>query len=259
MENAIDALKIAFAIMVFVMALSITIMMFSQLNEVSKIVLARSDKTTYYEYTESLDGLTDEQKEEKRFRIVGLETIIPTLYKYPKERYTVLFLNKDGKPLELYKSQMPREDWGSGIEIDEKGNTINKDWGNIGKYYSNNNPDQQQEDKNKNVCAFDLSDEEIRHEPWIGSTKDIKKNIDVFLYGGEYKYINSMGTNQSYDYGEGFISFCVNNKFRFKEMIGEYSYNIAQRDENGMEFQGENTNELLKDRKKRVIIYQLIN
>ena len=83
MENAIDALKIAFAAIVFVIALTVAITMFSQLNHVSQIVLASSDITNFYTYNEVDYG--------KRYRIVGLETIIPTLYKYYRENYTVLF------------------------------------------------------------------------------------------------------------------------------------------------------------------------
>lgn len=88
MENAIDALKIAFAVIVFVMALTIAIIMFSQLNQVSQIVLASSDITNFYTYTEDAKNLG-------KSRIVGLETVIPTLYKYYKENYTVLFLDKE--------------------------------------------------------------------------------------------------------------------------------------------------------------------
>ena len=43
MENATDALKMAFAVIVFVMALTIAVMMFSQLNQVSKLVVSSSD------------------------------------------------------------------------------------------------------------------------------------------------------------------------------------------------------------------------
>jgi len=51
MENATDAIKIAFAVLIFVMALSISIMMFSQLNQVSAIVLTNNDITNFYNYT----------------------------------------------------------------------------------------------------------------------------------------------------------------------------------------------------------------
>ena len=49
MENATDALKMAFAVIVFTMALTIAIIMFSQLNQVSKIVISSTDITQYYE------------------------------------------------------------------------------------------------------------------------------------------------------------------------------------------------------------------
>ena len=86
MENATDALKMAFAVIVFTMALTIAIIMFSQLNQVSKIVISSTDITQYYEYEIATN--------EEQTRIVGLENIIPTLYKYYKENYTVLFLAK---------------------------------------------------------------------------------------------------------------------------------------------------------------------
>lgn len=177
MENATDALKIAFAAMIFVMALTMAITMFSQLNSTSKMVLSASDITSFYEYEES----------NQKNRIVGLEAIIPTLYKYYKENYTVLFLNAKGKPLPLYDTQTDIASWGSGTDL----NGINTNKGLIGKYYDNksdNNP----------VCSFDVDEETIRHEPWTGSPTDYKNNIDAFLNGGEFKY--PTGENKSYNY-----------------------------------------------------------
>ena len=94
MENAVDALKMAFAIFVFIMALSLAIYMFTMARETSDVVLQSSDVTALMEYTEVSDMIGED-------RIVGLETIIPTLYKYYKENYTVIFLDTDGTPLEL--------------------------------------------------------------------------------------------------------------------------------------------------------------
>lgn len=59
-----------------------------------------------------------------------------------------------------------------------------------------------------------------------------------------------------YDYksellnAEGFIGKYSGKQFY--EMIGEYTYNIGTDEE-------QKTNELLKNRKKRVIIYQLVS
>ena len=84
MENAVDALKIAFAVFVFIVALSLSMFMFTLVGQTSDIVLQSSDVTRFMEYIEVSDMISDE-------RIVGLETIIPTLYKYYKENYTIIF------------------------------------------------------------------------------------------------------------------------------------------------------------------------
>lgn len=227
MENAIDALEIAFAVLIFTMALTVTLTMFSRANEVSQLVLKSSDITQYYTYEENAG-------EEGQSRIVGLETIIPTLYKYYKENYTVLFLDEDGDPLPLYYSQTDRDLWGS---------VSDPQTGIIGKYYDDNND-------NNCVCAFDVDDETIRHEPWTGTPLDFKKNLDAFLEGKTFNYPSGA---DSYKYGEkrqlgGFIDRVTSNKWKFKETLGEYTYNIP----------GADRNELLKERKKRVIIYQLM-
>ena len=228
MENATDALKMAFAVIVFVIALTIAVMMFSQLNQVSKLVVSSSDITKYYEYEVATD--------EEQTRIVGLETIIPTLYKYYKENYTVLFLDKNGKPLSLYVSQTNRDLWSKE--------------GSIGKYYTTNENRYATYDL-KPVCAFDVDEETIRHEPWTGSLSDYKENLDAFLNGGTF-YYKSGGTDSAgrkgYEYS-GFIKAYKNCKF--KETLGEYKYNSTNDESN------ENTSSLLKNRKKRVIIYQL--
>ena len=231
MENLTDALKIVLAVFAFVLALSVAILMFSQLNETSKIILHSSDITSYYEYKIATN--------EEQSRIVGLETIIPTLYKYYKENYTVLFLNVDKKPLPLYKSQTNVKGWAkSGV---------------IGKYYTADQNRYSSFDNNY-VCSFDVDEETLRYEPWTGSANNFKKNLDAFLYGGKFKYpsgiIDSEGRD-SYNYPTGgFIGTYLNSKF--KEMLGEYNYSFTTEEET-LELE----NEITKGKKKRVIIYQL--
>lgn len=235
MENATDALKMAFAVMIFVMALTVSIVMFSQLNKTSKIVLSSSDVTKFYEY---------EVAQDQRNRIVGLETIIPTLYKYYKENYTVIFLDKNGNPIKLYETQQKNKDiWG--------GDSTTRDQ-LISKYYNGTNT--------FNVCAFDVDEETVRHEPWTGSPSDYKKNIDAFLNGTIFNYPsgdkNADGTVKNYNYRTelgntgGFIG--KYSEAQFYERIGEYSYNVNKSGVSG-------TNDLLNGKKKRVIIYQLVN
>lgn len=225
MENAVDALKMAFAVMVFVMALSITMFMFSQARETADIVLHKTDITSFMEY--------EEANQDSENRVVGLETIIPTLYKYYKENYTVVFRNANGTPLEVYKTKTNTSLWSEGY---------------TNEYYGN---------KSERVCSFDVDEETKRHEPWTGSMQFYKANLDAFLNGGEFK--NPSGNAEmNYKY-DGFIEKYKNA--RFIENLGEYTYNadVTQTNDSGEKHDYTDSTALVKNKKKRVIIYTLKN
>ena len=88
MENAVDALKIAFAIFIFVLSLSIAFMAFSQAAQTSNKMLFASDPTNYYTYTEMVP---------KEGRIVTTDVVISSLYRYYKESIVVNIVNSSGK------------------------------------------------------------------------------------------------------------------------------------------------------------------
>ena len=92
MENAVEALKMAFAFLTFVLALTVSVIAFSNVKATSDVILYAKDETNYYDYIKdnNVSGRAAEN------RIVGLETIIPTLYKYYKENVDYLSLKKDG-------------------------------------------------------------------------------------------------------------------------------------------------------------------
>ena len=111
MENAVDALKIGFAVLVFTMALSLAVYMFSEARETAEVVLHSSDITEYMEY----QGFEDySEAEDSESRVVGLETVIPTLYKYYKENYTVIFRKASGDFLEIYETKTNPDLWSTG-------------------------------------------------------------------------------------------------------------------------------------------------
>ena len=56
MENAVDALKIAFGVIVFVIALSLFFFMTNQAKATSDLVLYMSDKTNFYDMEQSDAG-----------------------------------------------------------------------------------------------------------------------------------------------------------------------------------------------------------
>ena len=82
MENAADALKIAFGVMMFVLALTLSITSFSQATQAVESITYMSDRETTYTYVKPSSNSN---------RIVGIETIIPTMYNAYKENYKVHF------------------------------------------------------------------------------------------------------------------------------------------------------------------------
>lgn len=258
MENAVKALEMAFAVMVFVLALSVSVFAFNQAKSTSDELLYRKDETNYYDYQEATGKAAEN-------RIVGLETIIPTLYKYYKEDYTVLFREakyseETGKfignirPLTIYTTPSKSEAsngyllWGkkSG-ETNTYDILMNKKYMQLINNYNSN--------LSSKIFSFDYQEETSRHEPWTGSYEETRKNIDSFLEGTVYK--NPSNSTNYINY-TGFIN---EHKYdKFVETVGEYSYESEQaegesstEDDTGSSISG-----LVKEKKKRIVIYTLI-
>lgn len=236
MENAVDAIIMAFAVIVFVMALSVSMSTLTQVKATSDVMLYTEDETNYYTY----QGATGKAAEN---RIVGLETIVPTLYKYYKENYTVVF--KQGhydmttgdftnwRYLPVYKTPSNQALWKSSYAT-----LLDNKYGMT---------------SSASIFSFDLDEETLRYEPWTGSNDKIKHNLDCFLTGETYYNPNN---NQAYiNYGSasnlgtgGFIAKYADKKF--VETIAEYTYTNKATDST--------IGNLTKDKKKRVIIFTLI-
>lgn len=96
MENAVDALKIAFGMLVFVIALTLAFMVFSQATQTSTKMLFASDKTNYYTYS-------DEPNEQGR--IVGADVVISSLYRYYKESVVVRIVDENNNIIEEFNTE----------------------------------------------------------------------------------------------------------------------------------------------------------
>lgn len=97
MENAAEALKMAAAVLVFVLAISIALNAFGQVRQTSQILLDYNDRE--YDYTYVLDNGTTN-------RIVSSENIIPAIYKAYKENFKIIFKDIDKHPLEIYRKKI---------------------------------------------------------------------------------------------------------------------------------------------------------
>lgn len=247
MENATQALIIAFTVLVFVIALTVSMVSLNSVKRVSDTILYTKDETNYYTYT-------DVKGKAKENRIVGLETIIPTLYKYHKENYTVVF-----------KTAKYNEAEGTFSEIEYLPvYTVqsNRNWQEtsyktlmIDKYYGkgNDNASQQYELKKQQIFSFDMDEETLRHEPWTGSEDKIQENIRCFLNGETYKNPNNGSPYKNYSESPlingGFIAKYKDKKF--VETIEEYKYTSSQASESTL-------GSLTKEKFKRMIVFTLI-
>ena len=104
MENGVEALKLGSSVLVFVIAITITISTFTMAVQALNRIFVAQDSIEYVKDAEGnylnfvrFDGGTRE---------VGVETIIPSIYRAYKENYTILFYKKNAsgeeEPFVLY-------------------------------------------------------------------------------------------------------------------------------------------------------------
>lgn len=86
MENAAEALKMAGAVLLFLIAISVSIISFGNVREAADTILEYKDRETTY-----IDGEYYYSQSTENEREVGLETILPTLSRVYTENYKVVF------------------------------------------------------------------------------------------------------------------------------------------------------------------------
>lgn len=108
MENASDALIMAGSVLLFVLALSLAILSFSNARQAMDTVLSFSDRESisisnddrfYYLASTGNVGVNNSKS-----RYVGKETIIPAMYRAYKENYKIIFNFNDGESYYLFKN-----------------------------------------------------------------------------------------------------------------------------------------------------------
>ena len=88
MENVADALKMAAAFLIFIMALAISINAFSQARLTATTLLEYHDRDYEYRY---IEANVDDSGNPVTERIVGIESVVPSIYKAWKENYKIVF------------------------------------------------------------------------------------------------------------------------------------------------------------------------
>lgn len=174
MENAVEALKIAFAMMMFVMALTLSISSFSTATSAVDSIITMRDRENAYTYVQPAENLT---------RTVGIETIVPSMYRAYKENIEIYFLDTDGNPLTLY------------YKTDSEGKRVRENNKDVGINYIN--------------LALEN----------FGTSEDAIKHLNILLgprpTNSDEKYY------YQFKYEEGLYKFL--SKKTFEEKLGEYS------------------------------------
>ena len=170
MENAVEALKMAGFMILFVIALSITMVTLTQAKTTADSLVKNQDRQESYQYVELAEGET------KAFsRTVTLSDIIPTLYRYAQEDYAVQFYNSDGSPLNVYESGQMQ----NGVHV--KKNDLDLDT----EHWEENGV--------------------TKYEEWRGNTTKMKQHVDdvvEFLLQPSYKdrqFEEKLGTIEDYE------------------------------------------------------------
>ncbi len=123
MENAVRALEYAFAVLIFIIGLSASVYLLSEVKTTSDIVFTRVDTKQFYVDAEIPEDELDNGKIKYNGRIVSVETIVPTLYRYYKENYIVEFYDLQGNNIikfDLSQETTTRQLWTANPEVDAK-------------------------------------------------------------------------------------------------------------------------------------------
>ena len=241
MEDVAEAIKMAFGVFIFVIGLTVAIRMFTLARTTSYAVLGWKDKSSDYveDYEQAGNNIASE------YRIVGLETIIPTLYKYSKENYVIRFrkasssaLGIDGSDnnisdvditfnksyfLQIYTSSLEN----SVFLSDPFGSDsiISKEYPTAARYFKKYNDHLSDANRKAFVeSELNLNQEIARKEPWTSSTTGQNNTVTAFishlLTGSSYKY-EKKGVEYTMNFPQGALLSNWNYK-RFQERVGKY-------------------------------------
>ena len=198
MENATHALYMAAAFLVFIGAFSYSLYMVNKLNTTANMLVYRLDETNYYDSLDLTELIADSDNTTNSYKIVSIDSIIPVLYKYYRESYTVRILDTNGELLQLFDTTVEGE-------VMTATNLLSS----------------RRTDRQKALLSLYGDSDKACYmygAPWLGSTnKDTKERIDMYI-SGDSGYIN----NTWVDYSGNYLRQYEDRQFQ--EIFSEYTY-----------------------------------
>lgn len=189
MENAVQALKIAGAVLLFILALSLSISSLTQANSAVSAITNMYDKEAQYDYVRPSNQLT---------RVVGVDAIVPTMYQAYEENIIIYFKNSDNTPLPIYY----KTDANGIVETDDSGQQITVDYVDLSKE-SFSDMDSAKQHLSMILAGKDKWEKQAQNETE-------KNMLDKKKYGNQFMT----------EYTNGFYEFLSNHTF--VESLGEY-------------------------------------
>ena len=170
MENAVDALKMAGAAMLFVLAFTIAMFMFSKARTTTDAVLDNLKLEDYFSRVEPLKG--------NETRKVGIESIIPTIYIYCQsdDNIMIRIIDENGEDLQIFDKNI------ESIAHNE--------------FEASNPEDQTYYDRLKTLYGDSNKKAYLFGAPW--DNKDLNpyyiERINSYIYGIESEHMPSLST-----------------------------------------------------------------
>ena len=229
MENAADALHMAAGVLIFVLALTISINAFTEARVTATTILDRQDREYEYTYVEN---------NESTQRIVGLESIVPSIYKAYKENYKIVF--------------------------DDDGNTDIVDATSLlGDSQTDGGIYRRRDEAGNHICIYTI---DLQNEV-LGNDTQKEQFIMAILYGRKYEDFNTVRNNFETNLGlylneTGIYDKIISNGTGLYESLGLY-YQEETPSENldgsTSDVTGEDLNTIPDNNKttKRVVTYSI--
>lgn len=209
MENAADALKIAVAILIFIIAITASFTMFAKAKVTADSIITSKDKQEYLEsaelanvlYTDSTSIMSSTMTEQGD-RIVGVEDVISSIYRYNLEKYGVTIVKKDGTVLARFDSNTENimRQWYNIVGKEEKtAEAVKTEFAeqikknieiNAKKYLSSVNFNKDKLEELYKVTVTGNSSIKVG-APWYGNESEIIKRCNIDISGtSQYEYNN---------------------------------------------------------------------
>ena len=220
MENAVEALKQAFAVFVFALALTVSFTMFSKAKATADAITTTQSKQEYLESAELKDKLYINSKDVESGnentlgvasltmygdRVVQPDDVISTIYRYNLEKYGVTIIRENGTVITRFDSNTESviRQWyniKAGKEAD--GTTIQAD--DVKNKFTSKIKQNIEKGSVKHYITSDIKLDTTRLEklyklevegntkitvgaPWYGNDKEIIKRINAEISGSKYE------------------------------------------------------------------------